>query len=497
MPSQMNEFVAYLRSTVLRQDEAGLTDGQLLQRFIDQRDEVAVAPLVRRHGPMVWGVCRRVLGNHHDAEDAFQATFLVLVRKAASIRQREAVGNWLYGVAHQTALKARTVLAKRRARESQVTIMPESATEQRDFRRDLEPLLDQELSRLPEKYRTAIVLCDLQGKTRKEAAMQLGVPEGTIAARLARARAMLARRLARQGLAVSGATLLEVLSQNAASASVPAALMSSTIKAVTLVASGQAMAAGVVSAEVAAITEGVMKAMFLNKLKLPAAAILALTFICVAAGRFFPPLVGAQQSPAESRKSNETGNGSTTADAGQDRTIELLKQERKKFTGTWKLVAGEAGGEKVSEREIAEGILAKMKWLADNEGRRREIPTGKVSLFMVYNADGNWEQRVDSDPPFAYLNCKGTSKIDPAKNPMSIELKVTSVPAGHELARKEDDGADKPGQTKHVIYEFVNADTYRVCFAAHGKERPEKFSASPESGQRIMVYQRVKDARPK
>src|SRR5690348_14188672 len=125
MPTQMNEIVRHLREAVLRQDGAGLADGQLVGRFVEHRDETAVAALVRRHGPMVWGVCRRVLGNHHDAEDAFQATFLVLVRKAASVRQREMVGNWLYGVAHQTALKARAMRAKRRTMEKQMADVPD------------------------------------------------------------------------------------------------------------------------------------------------------------------------------------------------------------------------------------------------------------------------------------------------------------------------------------------------------------------------------------
>src|SRR5262249_22645957 len=147
--------------------------------------------LVRRHAPMVWGVCRRVLGNLHDAEDAFQATFLILVRKAASIASPKLLANWLYGVAHQTALKARATNAKRRVRERQVTHMPEPAANEPDRWNDLQPLLDQELARLPNKYRVAIVLCDLEGKTRKEAAWQLGVPEGTLAARVARGRVML------------------------------------------------------------------------------------------------------------------------------------------------------------------------------------------------------------------------------------------------------------------------------------------------------------------
>jgi RNA polymerase sigma factor (sigma-70 family) len=171
MPTQGNELVQHLRQALLPQDEAGLTDGQLLGQFIEHRNEAAIAVLVRRHGPMVWGVCRRILANHQDAEDAFQATFLVLVRKARSVRRRDMVGNWLYGVANQTARKARAMAAKRRTRERQVTPLPE-VREPADSSAELELLLDQELSRLPDKYRTAIVLCDLEGKTRKEAARQ-------------------------------------------------------------------------------------------------------------------------------------------------------------------------------------------------------------------------------------------------------------------------------------------------------------------------------------
>src|SRR5215469_15021140 len=186
-----NKAIRQLRRVLLLQDGADPTDGQLLGWFVEQHDELAIEALVRRHGTMVMGVCRRILHNEHDAEDAFQATFLVLVRKAASIVPRERIANWLYGVAHRTALKARATAAKRRARERQVTQMPESAVTEQGLWHDLQPLLDQALNRLPDIYRVAIVLCDLEGKTRREAARQLGVPEGTLAARLARARGML------------------------------------------------------------------------------------------------------------------------------------------------------------------------------------------------------------------------------------------------------------------------------------------------------------------
>src|SRR4249920_3512865 len=159
----MSDVIHQLRSAVLQHGGAGLTDEQLLEDYISRRDEAALAVLVHRHGPMVWGVCRRVLHDYHDAEDAFQATFLVLVRKAASIASRELVSNWLYGVAHQTALKARATAAKRRTRERQAAEMPEPAVTEQELWHDLQPLLDEELSRLPDKYRTVIVLCGLEG----------------------------------------------------------------------------------------------------------------------------------------------------------------------------------------------------------------------------------------------------------------------------------------------------------------------------------------------
>jgi RNA polymerase sigma factor (sigma-70 family) len=261
--SPMNRVIQHLHRAVLLGDGAEPTDGELLECFVSRGEKAALEVLVRRHAPMVWGVCRRILP-HHDAEDAFQAAFLVLVRKAGSVRPRGMVGNWLYGVAHQTALKARSTQAKRRAREKQVADMPEpAAVAQQDPATNWQPLLDAELSRLPDKYRTAIVLCDLEGKTQKEAARHLGCPEGTLSARLSRGRLMLAKRLARRGVPLSGAVLAAALSREAAPACVPAPVLSSTVEAVTLVEAGQT----VISAQVAALAEGVLKAMLLTKLK--------------------------------------------------------------------------------------------------------------------------------------------------------------------------------------------------------------------------------------
>jgi RNA polymerase sigma factor (sigma-70 family) len=289
--AELNKAVEHLRGVLVERDAAGVTDGELLMRYVRQRDEAAFAILVRRHGPMVLGVCRRVLRDPHDAEDAFQATFLVLVRKAAAVRCPGLVGNWLYGVAYRTAQHARRALLRRRTKEAEVVPKAEAPHE---ARADLRDLLDREMERLPDRYRAAVVLCDLGGASGQEAALHLGLPAGTVASRLARGRALLAKRLARHGLAVTGAAVAGVVSQEAA-AGVPAALVASTIKAASLFAAGRAVTAGVISAQVAALAEGVLRTMLLGKLKVAAVVLV----VCALGAGVGASLLHGQTRPAE------------------------------------------------------------------------------------------------------------------------------------------------------------------------------------------------------
>ena len=173
-----------LRRATLIHDGGGLTDGQLLGEFIRSRDEAAFACLVKRHAPMVFGVCRRIVGDSHIAEDAFQAVFLVLARRATIVRPREQVGNWLFGVAYRTALKARTELARRRSKEKQVLAMPHTEVMPPEIWHDVQAVLDEELARLPDKLRLAVVLCDLEGRPQREVARQLRLPPTTLANRV-------------------------------------------------------------------------------------------------------------------------------------------------------------------------------------------------------------------------------------------------------------------------------------------------------------------------
>ncbi|QEH32587.1 ECF RNA polymerase sigma factor SigE [Aquisphaera giovannonii] len=252
----------------------GLPDRHLLAQFAATRDESAFGAIVVRHGPMVWGVCRRILRDPHDAEDAFQATFLVLARKAGSIARRERLAGWLYAVAHKTAVRARAMASRRRARERPVAEMPEPEAARDRDRDDLLAILDEELGRLPERFRMPVVLCDLEGRTQKDAASQLGCPPGTVSSRLSRGRAMLASRLTRRGVTLSAASLAASLVREAESASLPAGLIGATAWAASLFAAGGA--AGTVPAGVLNLAGEVLRMMVLSRLKIAVPVLLAL-----------------------------------------------------------------------------------------------------------------------------------------------------------------------------------------------------------------------------
>jgi RNA polymerase sigma factor (sigma-70 family) len=298
----VGDVLHILRREVLRRDGGALTDGALLERYVQERDDAAFAALVHRHGPMVLGVCRRLLPIRQDAEDAFQATFLVLVRRAALVEPRGAVANWLYGVAHRTALKARTLAKKRQARERAVAQLPEPEAPADDRQRwlDVRSILDAELSRLPDKYRAPIILCDLESKSRKEAARQLGWRDGTLSGRLARGRKMLARRLSRRGLVLSASCVALLLSREAAPACVCKPLARSTLLATGVFAAGRAGAPGVVPAAVVTLTKGVLRSMMLAKFKIVGAMLLLAGLACLGFGVLPGALsAGGQANPGE------------------------------------------------------------------------------------------------------------------------------------------------------------------------------------------------------
>jgi RNA polymerase sigma-70 factor (ECF subfamily) len=363
----LNGVIGHLRRAVLPGAD-DVTDGRLLDEFRARRDESAFTALLRRHGPMVLGVCRRVLRQQQDAEDAFQATFLVLARKAASIRT-QAVGNWLYGVAYRTAMKAKTMTAKRRVKELQAGLRPRPDAAE-DWQ-ELLPLLDRELSRLPERYRAPVVLCELEGKSRKEAAAQLGLPEGTLSSRLARGRALLARRLGGRAPAAVGVLALA----REASAGVPAGLLGSTAAAAT----------GTTTGRVGELAGWVLKGMLLNKLLGITALVVALALVALGGG------VGAYQSAVGqgevTKRGAADGGAKTNQQTPRERELKLLE-------GTWEMIA------------------------VSSDGKKQNTPAGRTTRLTFRGEEFTLERD-------GKVIARGTLKVDPSKKPRALDLTFT------------------------------------------------------------------------
>jgi RNA polymerase sigma factor (sigma-70 family) len=429
-----------VRRSLLFQEEAGHTDRDLLERFVSEHDEAAFEALLCRHGPMVLGTCRRVLRNEADAADAFQATFLVLIRKAGSIRQRGMVSNWLYGVAHNIARKTRGMSIKRLEKEREAAEQPRPETAEPSDR--LLALLDEELGALPEKYRAAIVLCDLEGKSIKEAARQLGSPPGTIGTRLARGRSMLAQRLARRGLTLSGGALATELARNAAMARVPLPLLTSTIRAASRFAAGQA-AIGVVGARAAALIEGALRTMLLNKLKVTAAVLLLLTVVGLGTS-----LLAGQEPPPDALPQKP----------GAKETKEMDK-DGERLARFWRGVSAQVDG--ITYHGTDPGEPAPYYWTL----------TEDAGCF-----DAKWVRPDNSPNELAF---KFTYKIDTTVKPCTIDLFPEEGPAKGKMLRG--------------IYS-VGWDKFTICYVSPNipepdkKQRPSEFAARKDSGYVLLVF---------
>jgi RNA polymerase sigma factor (sigma-70 family) len=458
-----NSLVRYLYHAVRRQYDGETTDTELLQRFVAHRDEAAFAALVRRYGPLVFGVCKRVLQHRQDAEDAFQATFLVLVHKAHSITQPELLGNWLYGVAYFTAQNAKTSARRRRVREKRVAAMNQAhVVVDEEAQCELRMLLDEELSRLPEKYRVPVVLCELQGKGRKEAALLLGCPEGTVSSRLARARQLLRALLTKRGLTLSAGSLAAALSQDPASASVPALFIASTIKVAMRVVASQASLTGVVPPQVAALTEGVLKTMFLAKLKLIATSLLP-AGILLGAGVFALQMLAAKPEQVQnSAPPTNTKSRSPAAKSEEAPSAHGTLTGRFTAADTGKPVAG------ATIRVLIPGMPGKSSFAETSSGTDGQyaltVPLGHCRFWGVYAPAGYYTQ---------------SSK--------TFDMIVTT-PANPRIVR---DFVLQPGMPWHV----------KLLGATLPAEKPPSFSALPDpdrqgfaSGESIST---VGDARGK
>jgi RNA polymerase sigma factor (sigma-70 family) len=345
--------------------EGEVSDSVLLRRFIDHWDQAAFRELVCRHGPMVLGVCKRILADADAAEDAFQATFLLLVRKACSVRKLGSVGAWLHGVAHRVSLEARGAALRRRAH---LSLDPEAiGVDDHDSldRDELHAALHEELGLLPEKYRAPMVLCYIEGLSHEAVARQLAWPIGTVRGRIARGRDLLGARLVRRGL-VPSAILLALSLLPKTAVAVPVRLVETTVRSAARVAAGEGVAGGGVSGRVANLEERVGKAMHLTRLKWATAAALTVVASGVGVAAVLPAAVAFAEDTAKTMA------------------------ELKKLKGTWVEIASEQAGEKKQAVE------------------EHQIKFDGESFELI---------------GFGEVAMKGTLKVDASKTPMEIDLK--------------------------------------------------------------------------
>jgi RNA polymerase sigma factor (sigma-70 family) len=405
-----------------------LTDEVLLERYTTRREEAAFAALVRRHSPMVLGVCRRVLHHEQDAEDAFQAVFCVLARKAGSIAKRAAVGAWLYAVACRIARKARARRGRQPVSQSDLPDIPAAEGSPEWAWKELRPILDAEVSSLPKKCRQAFILCYLEGLTNEQAAAQLGCPPGTVRSGLARARELLADRLTRRGLALSAGLLATALSQHAMAA-VSAGQAETVVHVGLRYAAGQPVGEGV-----ATLANGFLKTLLRARLAiilgLVSAVVVVVVVVCLLWYR--PWGAGARNTPARAPTVAPT-----------------VEAEREKLQGTWQMVSMEQAG-----------LRAQANQNPADMGFRF---TGGQWAMLVQGNQGKWTPLM----PFT---------LDPSQEPKAIDLTV--VP-----------GPNK--QTFLGIYQ-VDGDSLTLCLsfvpAENGGKRPTVFHTRPSDPPGVNLF---------
>jgi RNA polymerase sigma factor (sigma-70 family) len=316
----LNGVIHHLRNIAAVQTYQGLPDHELLERYVKANDETAFTVLIERHGPMVFGVCRRTLPNFHDAEDACQACFLVLARKAASVRKKASLSSWLHGVAYRLALKLKRDSARRKARELGVNLPASKDPAAEVSWREAQGIMDEMLQRLPARYREPLILCYLECLTRDEAAQRLGLSSGSLHGRLERARDLLRKSLAQRGLTLPVVMFAAMLGESASQGALAPLFVVSLTKAAKLLAGGHLLTESVVSTKVIALTQEVLKNMFLTNLKIGTAAVLcAGLFAALLGGSFTSPGIAQEAKPNRPiQEPSKTTFGSEKAESDTD-----------------------------------------------------------------------------------------------------------------------------------------------------------------------------------
>jgi RNA polymerase sigma factor (sigma-70 family) len=453
-------LIQFLRRVAAPPTGGEQSDGLLLERFARERDPAAFAALVRRHGAMVLSVCKGVLHDSEDAEDAFQATFLVLVSKAGSVAKPESVASWLHGVASRLAMRAKADRARRGRHERRNPRPAAAGPEDDPVWRDLRPVLHEEIERLPVRYRTPFVLCYLEGLSNEEAARHLRCPKGTVQSNLSRARERLRARLTRRGVTLVGGLAALALAPDAA-ATVPAELAAAVSRSAASLALGQAVTAGALPAGVAALVKGASGAVLPLGRGLAAAVLLAVSLagtgmgIALArtvahqpAGRVTVPAPPA--APAAPRRERVGTDRATSPGTGADRRAEKSAGLR----GEWVCTYASRNDEPL-----------------DAERARRLRLTISPDRYRGHTADGPIAGAVAE----AVL-IEGPYRVDTTATPGTIDVTLDRGPAA--------------GTTARGIYR-LEGDTLTLCYALGGS-RPAEFR-SPRGARIVLtVWKREK-----
>jgi RNA polymerase sigma factor (sigma-70 family) len=382
----LNRALRHICRLAAVQTARELADHELLKRFVGEKDEAAFAVLVERHGRMILGVCRRALGSAHDAEDACQTTFLVLAQKASSIRKTTSLPSWLHGVASRVAanLKRERLRRCRRDHESHRPPIPDPAAEV--SWREVQTALDEELERLPERWRAPLILCHLEGRTRDEAAQQLGLTVPCLHGRLVRGRNALCKALTRRGIALSAALLATAVGQGVSRAALSPALVLDTAKAAVLLSGGRALDTGLVSTEILSLAQEVIRNMFLTKLKVGAAALLCAGLLLTALGSSLasvgaeqqtkaPP---AQQFPGAARQASEE-HAAVVPPASPP-----ADKDRAAMVGTWE--STETVTRRIGDKVFPPEEL-KVRWVVTDDKFIRASSDGFIEQEWRYHLD--------------------------------------------------------------------------------------------------------------
>ena len=397
---QLDSVLSYIRRLAAAGQARELRDHDLLERFVACHDEAAFTAIVERYGPLVLGVCRRTLRSEHHAEDAWQATFFVLARKAGSIRKRESLGCWLYGVANRVARKLRADIQRRAAQDVTTAELPRPDTTGEITWREGLAVLDEELGRLPASYRSALVLCYLEDRTQDEAARELGCSLGALRGRLERARESLRSRLLRRGVGLPAALLGTTLVSTQTSAAVPPTLVIATVKAAATLAGGQTVAS-VVPAHVATLTHGVLKAMFMTKVEAFLALGIAASMLGVGAA-VLPGIVRSEPQVPAGKETRAVPPGLAMqgrVGAGSERTLSQQGADDKREEQTVHGMVRDAAGKPIAGARVSwiAGAKPKLPELAMPKGQQN-VPRLVVLVESMTDADGRAELRARCTP---------------------------------------------------------------------------------------------------